>query len=58
MDRSVVVATVKLGLMSLPCILGRKKLRFEVVCNSHFYNYSMDRSVVMGTVKLVVVNLP
>ena len=26
------------------------KLRFEVVCNSHFYNYFMHRSVVVATV--------
>ena len=26
------------------------KLRFKVVCNSHFYNYFMHRSVVVVTV--------
>ena len=29
------------------------KLRFEIVCNSHFSNYSIHRSVVMATVNWV-----
>ena len=62
MDRSVVMATVKLfGDFNL--YIWKKELllvsyRFKVVCNSHFYNYSMDRSVVMETIKLGVMSLP
>ena len=35
-----------------------RNLRFEIVCNSHFYNYSMHRSVVVATIKLGVMSLP
>ena len=33
-------------------------LRFKVVCNSHFYNYSIHRNVVMAIIKVVVVSPP
>ena len=33
-------------------------LRFKIVCNSHFYNYSMHRNVVMVIVKVGVVSPP
>ena len=65
MHRSIVVATVKLHGCRVFILNIRKKervipgdLRFEIVCNSHFYNYSMYRSVVMATIKLGVVCLP
>ena len=32
--------------------------RFEIVCNSHFYNYSLHRSVVVATIKLGMMSLP
>ena len=59
MDRSVVVVTIKLVWYLYPeeSVIACK-LRFEIVCNSHFYNYSMDRSVVVPTVKLGVMSLP
>ena len=60
MHRSVVVVTVK-GVVTLPRILGRViagKLRFEVVYNSHFYNYSIYKSVIIVTVKVGVVTFP
>ena len=49
MDGSVVMATVKVGVVTFP-----KLLKFEVVYNSHFYNYYMYRSVVVATVKVGV----
>ena len=54
------MVTVK-GVVTLPRILGRViagKLRFEVVYNSHFYNYSIYKSVVIVTVKVGVVTFP
>ena len=58
MNRSVVVVTVKVGVVTLPRISGRviaDKFSFKVVYNSHFYSYSIYRSVVMAIVKVGVV---
>ena len=59
MHRRVVMATVKVGVVTFPKLLERKsycsKLRFEVVYNSHFYNYYIYRSVVVATVNMGVV---
>ena len=57
--RSVVVVTVKVGVVTFQNI-GKKviagKLRFEIVSNSHFYNYSIYRSVVVATVNMGMVS--
>ena len=59
MHRSVVVATIKVGVVTKSRILGKRviagKLRFKVVYNILFYNYFMHRSVVVATVKVSVV---
>ena len=33
-------------------------LRFKVVCNSHFYDYSIRRNVIVAIVKVGVVSPP
>ena len=65
MHRSIVVATVKLHGCGVFILNIRKKervipgdLRFEIVCSSLFYNYSLHRSVVLATVKLCVMSSP
>ena len=52
------MATIKLGVVLLVRKSYCYNLRFEIVCNSHFYNFSIHRTVVMATVKLGVVSLP
>ena len=59
MHWSIAVPTIKVGVVC-KFITGRViafKLRFEVVCNNHFYKYFIHRRVVMVTVKVGVVNL-
>ena len=62
MCRSVVMATVKVGVMTKSRILGRRviagKLKFEAISNRHFYNYSIYRNVVIETIKVGVVTFP
>ena len=64
MHRGVVVATLNVYVVSLPRILENVEervvpanMRFEVVCNSHLYDYFIHRSAVVATVKVGMISL-